>query len=82
MADPRVLVKPLSDGTVAVALYNSADTPQLIATTAAQIGIGPATCYAVRDLWARTKTHTFDVIGREPVPPHTVTLLKVSPGCR
>lgn len=82
MADPRVLVKPLSDGTVAVALYNSADTPQLISTTAVQIGMGPATCYAVRDLWARTKTHTLDVIGREPVPPHTVTLLKVSPGCR
>ena len=82
LTDSRVLVKPLSDGAVAVALYNSADAPASIATTVAQTGLTPASCYTVRNLWSRTETHTADAIGGEPVPPHAVSLLRVTPSCR
>jgi alpha-galactosidase len=82
LADSRVLVKPLSDGAVAVAFYNSADTPAVITTTIAQTGVKQAPCYTVRDLWSRTETHTTDVIGGAPVPPHAVSLLRVTPSCR
>ena len=80
-ADPRVLVKPLSDDAVAVGLFNSSDNPATIATTTAAVGLAGATCYRVRDLWAHTDATTSGAIGGGAVPPHAVTLLRVTPGC-
>jgi alpha-galactosidase len=80
-ADSRVLVKPLSDGAVAVGLFNSGDTPVAIATTTAAVGLARSSCYRVRDLWAHAETTTTGALGGGAVPPHEVTLLRVTPYC-
>jgi alpha-galactosidase len=79
--DNRVLVKPLSDGAVAVALFNSDDKPADITTSASAAGLRGAQCYAVRDLWTHTETTTASEITRT-VAPHDVTMLRISPACR
>lgn len=80
-AEPRVLLKSLSDGAVAVALFNAADRPATIGTTAADAGLPKSDCYAVRDLWAHTDSTTTGPIGGNTVAPHAVTLLRVTPKC-
>ena len=52
--DPRVLVKPLAGGDVAVALFNADERPATITTNAAFLGLPAAPCYSVRDLWSHT----------------------------
>jgi alpha-galactosidase len=44
-SDRRVIAKPLADGSVAVALYNSVEPPVSIKTTATAVGLPPAACY-------------------------------------
>jgi alpha-galactosidase len=78
--DNRVLVKPLSDGAVAVTLFNAGDQPATIATSASAAGLRNARCYAVRDLWAHTDTTTAGDITRT-VAPHDVAMLRISPAC-
>lgn len=80
-ADGRVLTKPLSDGGVAVAFFNAADNPVTIDTSAAGTGLSSAPCYAVRDVWRHTDTKTTAAITSGIVPPHAVTLLRISPVC-
>ncbi|MCV7357562.1 glycoside hydrolase family 27 protein [Mycolicibacterium fluoranthenivorans] len=78
--DPRVLVKPLSGGAVAVGLFNqSGDTVTLHASLSA-IGLADGTCHTVRDLW-RHNDATTDGDLSASVPRHGVALLRVSPGC-
>jgi alpha-galactosidase len=79
--DHRVLVKTLSDGAVAVALFNASDRPADIGTSASTAGLHDARCYAVRDLWAHTDTTTAGQINRT-VAPHDVAMLRISPACR
>jgi alpha-galactosidase len=79
--DSRVLVKPLSDGTAAVVLFNGDTQPADITTSASAAGLHGAPCYAVRDLWAHTETTTAGEITRT-VAPHDVTMLRISPACR
>ncbi len=79
--DPRVLVKPLADGSVAVAFYNSADQPTTISTDPQVVGLSAAGCYTVRDLWSHTASTGSGGISR-PVAPHDVVMLRISPGCR
>ena len=81
-ADGRVLTKQLSDGGVAVAFFNAAENPVTMNTSADAAGLGPAPCYAVRDLWAHTDTKTTGAITSGVVPPRAVTLLRISPVCR
>jgi len=79
--DARVIVKPLADGAVAVALSNPDADPVSIRTDATTIGLYAADCYAVRDLWAHTDaTTTGDV--EATVAGHGVAMLRVTPGCR
>jgi alpha-galactosidase len=79
--DARVIVKPLADGGVAVALSNPDADPVSIRTDATTIGLYAADCYAVRDLWAHTDaTTTGDV--EATVPGHGVAMLRVTPHCR
>ncbi|WP_370065592.1 glycoside hydrolase family 27 protein [Mycobacterium sp. MAA66] len=80
-AEPRVLLKSLSDGAVAIALYNAGDKPVNVGTTAADAGLGPSKCYSVRDAWAHTDSTTTGPIGGNTVAPHSVTLLRVTPTC-
>lgn len=79
-ADPRVIVKPLADGSVAVALFNADDAAAVITTDVAAVGVPQADCYRVRDLWAHQETTTPADLQRS-VPAHGVTMLRVTPGC-
>jgi alpha-galactosidase len=75
------MVKRLTDGSVAVALFNRGDHAADIGTTAAAAGLGKAPCYAVRDLWAHTSATTTGLIGRIGIAPHGLVLLRVTPRC-
>jgi alpha-galactosidase len=75
-----VIVKPLADGSVAVALFNPDAEPVAIGTNATAIGLPNADCYAVRDLWEHANATTGADVGRT-VPPHGVAMLRVSSGC-
>jgi alpha-galactosidase len=79
--DNRVLVKPLADGAVAVALFNADDQPAAITTNASAAGLHDARCYAARDLWTHTEATTAGDITRT-VAPHDVVMLRISPACR
>ena len=81
-AEPRVLLKSLSGGAVAVALYNAADRPATIGTTAIDAGLPKSDCYRVRNAWTHADTTTTGAIGGTVIAPHTVTLLRVTPTCR
>jgi alpha-galactosidase len=81
-SDRRVIAKPLADGSVAVALYNSVEPPVAIRTTAKAVGLPPASCYTVRDLWAHTETTTNGTFGQDAIPIHGVAMFKVTPACR
>ncbi len=81
-SDRRVIVKPLADGSVAVALYNSVEPPVAIRTTAKAVGLPTVPCYTVRDLWSHTETTTSGSFGQDAVPIHGVAMLRVTPGCR
>lgn len=81
-AEPRVLLKSLSGGAVAVALYNAADRPATIGTTAIDAGLSKSDCYRVRNAWTHADTTTTGAIGGTTVAPHTVTLLRITPTCR
>jgi alpha-galactosidase len=78
--DNRVLVKPLYDGAVAVALFNEGDQRADIDTSASAAGLPDSRCYAVRDLWTHTETPTAGDITRA-VAPHDVVMLRISPAC-
>ncbi|OBF32183.1 alpha-galactosidase [Mycobacterium sp. ACS1612] len=77
--DHRVLVKPLSGGAMAVALFNSDDKPADIATSTAAAGL-VGDCFTVRDLWSHTETTTTGEI-RRTVAPHDVAMLRVWSTC-
>ncbi|HEX7302973.1 NPCBM/NEW2 domain-containing protein [Lentzea sp.] len=73
----HVLVKPLSGGDRAVLLFNENDSPVTTSVTAAELGLGNATGYRVRDLWAKTTTHTAGSI-TAALPPHGSAMFRVS----
>jgi alpha-galactosidase len=81
VGDPRVIMKPLIDGSVAVGLFNPADEPAAIHTDASALGLSKVDCYAVRDLWAHTEATSKGDLG-QTVPAHGVAMLRVMPGCR
>ncbi|HEV3093498.1 MAG TPA: glycoside hydrolase family 27 protein [Solirubrobacteraceae bacterium] len=73
----QVWVKPLSDGSRAVALLNRGPVPLRIETSAGAVGLAPARRYAVRDLWAHRTSATSGALGAEVGRDSTV-LLRVS----
>ena len=63
----EVWVKPLSDGSRAVALLNRGPTPLTIGASAAGVGLPRAARYTVRDVWAhRTTTTTGSIMATVP----------------
>ncbi|MFK2892392.1 glycoside hydrolase family 27 protein [Dyella flagellata] len=52
----HVIVKPLKDGSSAVAVFNESDTPRDVTVSASEIGLKSASSYSLRDLWAHTQT--------------------------
>jgi alpha-galactosidase len=81
-ADPRVLVKALDGGAVAVAFFNSGEAATTITTDATTAGLRSGTCYTVRDLWSHRDTTTGGAVTSGALAPHTVALLRITPGCR
>ena len=79
--DPRIIVKPLADGAVAVALLNPDQQPASIDTTAAAVGLPASACYPIRDLWAHTNRATTGDIRADGIPPHATAVLRVGPHC-
>jgi alpha-galactosidase len=79
--DPRVLVKPLADGSVAVALFNVAEHPATVTTEAGAVGLPAAPCYTARDLWSHSDTAGSGSIS-VALQPHDVAMLRISSRCR
>jgi alpha-galactosidase len=77
-SDRRVWVKPLADGSVAVALTNVGGMAGDLSTTAAAVGLPQAGCYRMRDLWAHTETDGTGDIGPANIPSHGVSMFRVS----
>jgi hypothetical protein len=76
-----VLTKPLADGSRAVTLFNETDAPATITTTAAQVGLGRALDYQVRDLFAHTTSESAGKI-TAALPAHASAMYRVSPNRR
>lgn len=75
----QVWVKPLADGSRAVALLNRGATPLQIQTSAGAAGAGPARRYLLRDLWRGGTSTTAGPIGAQ-VGGYSTVLLRVSGG--
>jgi len=75
--DLQVWVKPLRDGSRAVALFNRTEAPAEIAVEWSAIGLarGAAT---VRDLWAHADRGRFADRYAATVPPHGVVMVRVA----
>jgi alpha-galactosidase len=72
----RVLAKPLSNGDVAVALFNESGSTATISTTASAISIAQASSYQLTDLWSKKVTTTTSKISAS-VPSHGTVLFRV-----
>ncbi|KAA0095300.1 glycoside hydrolase family 27 protein [Mycolicibacterium sp. P1-18] len=77
LADPRIIVKPLADGAVAVALFNSDAGPVAIHTDAHAVGLAGSPCFTVRDLWQHSEATTTGEVA-QTVPAHGVAMLRMS----
>ncbi|GIG63425.1 alpha-galactosidase [Longispora fulva] len=76
-----VMVKVLANGDRAVALVNENNRPLTITTTAAELGMGGSSAYAVKDLWTKA-TSTSAGVFSAVVPGHGTMLLRVTPNGR
>lgn len=77
-SEQQVWVKSLANGERAVALFNRGDSPQMISTTAADLGLPSAPAYSLRDVVRRHTTSTRGRIAAD-VPSHGVVLYRVAP---
>jgi len=73
-----VLAKPLSDGEVAVTLFNESGTAAVMSTTVTAAGLpAGARVYLLRDLWSKRVTRTTGVIS-VLVQPHQTIMYRIS----
>ena len=72
-----VFAKPLSNGGVAVALFNEGDAPATMSATAKQVGLKVAPAYAIDDLWSHDTTETAGTIAAN-VPAHGTAMYRVT----
>ncbi|XXY51844.1 NPCBM/NEW2 domain-containing protein [Sorangium sp. So ce269] len=73
-----VLARPLSDGTQAIALYNSTDSLAMISVPATDAGLDDAGAYRLDDVWTGKSTHSKEVIAAG-VPAHGTLVYRISP---
>jgi alpha-galactosidase len=74
----QVWVKPLRDGSKAVALLNRGATSVRLETSAPAVGLRAASSYRVRDIWAHSSQTTAGAIAAD-VAGESAILLRVSP---
>jgi hypothetical protein len=73
----QVWVKPLIDGSRAVALLNRGSSATRIETSTSAVGLPSASSYALRNVWTHTTSSTSGSIVAE-VPPDSTVLLRAS----
>jgi alpha-galactosidase len=76
--DIEVFAKPLSDGSVAIGLFNRGDSTATVGTTASEIGLD-GDSFTLTDLWTGGTSTTDGEISAS-VPAHGVAAFKVSGG--
>ncbi|NUT53283.1 MAG: alpha-galactosidase [Saccharothrix sp.] len=74
----EVFAKPLSDGSVAVGLFNRGGSAATISTTAAQIGLSGSS-FTLTDLWTGATSSTGGTVSAS-VPAHGVAAFRVTGG--
>lgn len=74
--DAQVIVKPLQDGSLAVALFNPSDHPSTITVETTELGLLAAGHYAVRDLWRHTSRDSTAAISAR-VSAHATELYRI-----
>jgi alpha-galactosidase len=72
-----VYSKPLANGDRAVALFNETGSTATISTTAAEVGIGGASSYTLRDLWTKESRTSTGAISAS-VASHATVIYRVS----
>jgi alpha-galactosidase len=72
-----VIARPLSDGSVAVVLFNASPASAKISTTATAIGLPAAPSYRLQNLWAGTGTTNSGAISFS-TGSHTARLYRVT----
>ncbi|WP_222853583.1 NPCBM/NEW2 domain-containing protein [Fodinicola acaciae] len=75
--DTEVWAKPMSDGSVAVVLFNRTAAAATVTTSAAAVGLGGSTAYGLKDLWSGATSTTNGGISAT-VPSHGVVMYRVS----
>lgn len=73
----EVWSKPMANGSVAVVLLNRGASTATVTTTASQLGLGSASSYSLRDLWAHTTTTSSSTISAS-VPSHGAVMYTVA----
>jgi len=79
--DSRIWARNLTDGSVAVALYNEGDHEMKIHVEFTDLGWTSATKVTARDLWLHTDTHCigqYPPKGNVTVEPHQTVLLRLT----
>ncbi len=74
-----VLAKPLSDGDVAVVLFNENGGTATMSTTASAVGAAPSSSYRLTNLWSKVVASTSGTI-KASVPGHGVVMYRLTPG--
>ncbi|QUH05375.1 glycoside hydrolase family 27 protein [Saccharopolyspora erythraea] len=77
--ETEVWAKPVSDGSVAVVLFNRSGQEQRIGATAEEVGLPGAGAYRVRDLWTGGESQSDGELGAS-VPSHGAVAYRVWPG--
>ena len=75
----HVIVKPLKDGSRAVAVFNEGDASTNVDVTPAEIGLEATGRYKVRDLWTHRETEGNGSIHTE-LAPHATLMVRISAG--
>lgn len=76
--DTEVFAKPLSDGSVAVGLFNRGNSPATVTATAAQAGLSGGS-FTLTDLWTGGTSSTTGQVSAS-VPAHGVAAFRVTGG--
>lgn len=73
----HVIVKPLKDGSKAVAVFNETDATRAVNVGAAEIGLQDEASYRLRDLWTHKET-TGDGSIKLELPAHATVMYRIS----
>jgi len=75
----QVWAAPMSDGSVAVVLFNRGEDGASITANWSDIGLSPTANALVRDIWMRRSLGVYRGQYSASVPPHAVNMLRITP---